>query len=213
MNQLQSKMILQGSGSWLPLVWRMFTPSWSYEVFTIPRATQKDTKRRVNDNDLYPPVYQPWLALKCLSDDFPSYKGYKWLSTSMATSGISHDDTVAKSVRPSVVHQGCGVNDLNGSGQDDHLAGANGFNGCPDWESPDESRGNMLFLEWKSLVNKHGKWKSQVPTSPPVNDTANCYFHLPVFDYKRITMNENITTIWIRSEGIQLRGDTMIYQS
>ena len=48
----------------------------------------------------------------------------------MATSGISHDDTVAKSVRPSVVHQGCGVNDLNGSGQDDHLAGANGFNGC-----------------------------------------------------------------------------------
>jgi hypothetical protein len=89
MNQLQSKMILQGSGSWLPLVWRMFTPSWSYEVFTIPRATQKDTKRRVNDNDLYPPVYQPWLALKCLSDDFPSYKGYKLLSTSMATSGIS----------------------------------------------------------------------------------------------------------------------------
>ena len=105
---------------------------------------------------------------------FPAIKAINDSQLPWRLRGFSHDDTVAKSVRPSVVHQGCGVNDLNGSGQDDHLAGANGFNGCPDWESPDESRGNMLF----SGVKISGKQTWKVKISSPHKSSRERYCKL-----------------------------------
>lgn len=148
MNQLQSKMILQGIGSWLPLVWRMFTlPSWSYEVFTIPRATQKDTKRRVNDNDLYPPVYQPWLALKCLMI-FPAIKAINY--SKLRDFGdfpaiIRHRGECGDKNWPQrrAPRMRCEWSQWKWPGRSPYRC--HGANGCPDWESPDVTVGTCCF--------------------------------------------------------------------